>query len=231
MDFGSIFNKAGETLKHLENDFTKELGLQVSGGGELKEDETDGWNEWEQEEDEWVDVENSTSLSRSVSRSVSRSNGDEGIDDGGGGKLVEGIGGEKVALKDSGVDHGVFVEDFVKLKVQSTEEAKVVTSSITSPLDRAGVREEEREKVEGVHVDQDQRDASEDGEHLLTRDVQHTQIRKSFGDEFVDGEVLRKALVESDNLRRILSETQARNNELENMVPSVTGMVELGSIC
>uniref|UniRef100_A0A7S2ZKF5 TATA element modulatory factor 1 TATA binding domain-containing protein n=1 Tax=Rhodosorus marinus TaxID=101924 RepID=A0A7S2ZKF5_9RHOD len=56
MDFSSLLNKAGETLKHFENDFSKELGLRESTGeaGDQKEDE---YNEWQPEEEEWVDLD------------------------------------------------------------------------------------------------------------------------------------------------------------------------------
>mmetsp|Transcript_3426 Transcript_3426/g.10402 ORF Transcript_3426/g.10402 Transcript_3426/m.10402 type:complete len:716 (+) Transcript_3426:123-2270(+) len=53
MDLGSIFNKAGETWKHLEKDFSKELGLS---SGRDEKDEVSGWNEWQ--DDEWEDIEN-----------------------------------------------------------------------------------------------------------------------------------------------------------------------------
>ncbi|KAJ8907924.1 hypothetical protein NDN08_008027 [Rhodosorus marinus] len=56
MDFSSLLNKAGETLKHFENDFSKELGLRENKGedGDQKEDD---FNEWQPEEVEWVDLD------------------------------------------------------------------------------------------------------------------------------------------------------------------------------
>eukprot|EP00189_Rhodosorus_marinus_P010428 CAMPEP_0184740112 /NCGR_PEP_ID=MMETSP0315-20130426/3097_1 /TAXON_ID=101924 /ORGANISM="Rhodosorus marinus, Strain UTEX LB 2760" /LENGTH=764 /DNA_ID=CAMNT_0027209547 /DNA_START=188 /DNA_END=2482 /DNA_ORIENTATION=+ len=56
MDFSSLLNKAGETLKHFENDFSKELGLRESKG-EDRDQKEDEYNEWQPEEEEWVDLD------------------------------------------------------------------------------------------------------------------------------------------------------------------------------
>eukprot|EP00188_Purpureofilum_apyrenoidigerum_P000034 Plantae.Rhodophyta-Purpureofilum_apyrenoidigerum.ctg10131.p1 GENE.Plantae.Rhodophyta-Purpureofilum_apyrenoidigerum.ctg10131~~Plantae.Rhodophyta-Purpureofilum_apyrenoidigerum.ctg10131.p1 ORF type:complete len:717 (+),score=165.17 Plantae.Rhodophyta-Purpureofilum_apyrenoidigerum.ctg10131:262-2412(+) len=59
MDLGSIFNKAGETWKHLEKDFSKELGLSTARD---EKEEISGWNDWQ--DDDWENVENDKSASQ-----------------------------------------------------------------------------------------------------------------------------------------------------------------------